>query len=180
MTATLKGGVLLVTAVWVGGLFWIGLVFAPYLFALAARQDPAVPNTSVAASLIGPLLYSTDVLGLIVAAALACGLLILRRRNVLPLGGKVYLSEIALGLAFVLAGVNYWVITPRLNMVREQLTAAYGAFHLADRADPLYQQFTLLHQTSTALFMTIFLAALFTLICQSQLRARSSAPVAMA
>jgi hypothetical protein len=58
MTNTLKGGVILLTALWVGGLFAVGFIFAPYLFALAARHDPAVPNTSVAASLIGPLLMA--------------------------------------------------------------------------------------------------------------------------
>jgi hypothetical protein len=181
MTNTLKGGVILVTALWVGGLFAIGFIVAPYLFALAARHDAAVPNTGVAASLIGPLLYGTDVLGLVVAVALGVGLLALRRRNVVPLGGRLYLSEVALGLAFICAGVNYWVFTPRVNAARDRLAGAYGEFHLADKADPLFRQFTTLHQTSTAIFMVGFGAALVTLVCLSQLRtdvARSDATAA--
>ena len=51
------------------------------------------------------------------------------------------------------AGVNYWVFTPRLKAIQGQLAERFGAFHLADRADPLYRQFDGLHQTSTALFM---------------------------
>lgn len=180
MMNTLKGGMILLTALWVGGLFAVGFVFAPYLFALAAHQDPAVPNTSVAASLIGPLLYGSDVVGLVMAAALVVGLWLLRRGQLVPLGGKMFLSEIALGVAFVCAGVNYWVLTPRLNAARDLLARTYNAFHLADRADPLYQQFTRLHQTSTTVFMVGFGAALLTLVCLSQLRARSGARTAAA
>jgi hypothetical protein len=178
MTSTLRGGVILLAALWVGGLFWVGFVFAPYLFVLAARHDPAVPDTSAAASLIGPLLYGSDVVGLVVAAAITGGLLFLRRRQVVPLGGKVFLSEAALGIAFVSACVSYWFLTPRLNDVRDQLAAAYGGFHLADHADPLFQQFTRLHQTSTAVFTVGFVAALLTLVCLSQLRSRQGATVA--
>jgi hypothetical protein len=176
MTNALKGGVILVTALWVGGLFAIGFVVAPYLFALAARHDAAVPNTGVAASLIGPLLYGSDVLGLVVAVGVGIGLLALRRRDVVPLGGRLYLSEIGLGLAFVCAGVNYWICAPRLNAVRDRLTTEYGSFHLADKADPMFQQFTMLHQTSTAIFMVGFVAALVTLVCMSQLRTRPASP----
>jgi hypothetical protein len=96
----------------------------------------------------------------------------LRRRDVVPLGSKVFLAESALVLAFALAAVNYGIITPRLHVVRQDLAAAYGEFHLADRADPLYQQFNLLHQTSTTLFTVGFVAALLTLLCLSQWRAR--------
>jgi hypothetical protein len=110
------------------------------------------------------------------AVGLVVGLLILRRRQVLPLGGKLFLPEIALGIAFVSACANYWALTPRLNAARDQLAATYGGFHLADRADPLFQQFTTLHQTSTAVFTVGFVAALFTLICLSQLRARPARP----
>jgi hypothetical protein len=180
MTSILKSGVILLTALWVGGLFWIGFVFAPYLFTLAARHDPAVPNTSTAASLIGPLLYGADVVGLIVAVGLVGALLVLRRREVVPLGGKLFLSEIALAIAFGSACLNYWIVTPRVNAARDQLATAYGGFHLADRADPLYEQFTTLHQTSTVVFMVGFGAALLTLVCLSQLRARRSVGAAPA
>jgi hypothetical protein len=172
MTNALKGGVILVTALWVGGLFAIGFVVAPYVFTLAKHHDAAVPNSGVAASLIGPLLYGSDVLGLSVAATLGIGLLALRRRDVVPMGGKLFLSETALGLAFVCAAVNYWVYTPRLNAVRDRLAEAYGGFHLAGEGDPLLQQFTTLHQTSTAIFTVGFVAALLTLICLSQFRTR--------
>ena len=62
-----------------------------------------------------------------------------------------------------------------------RLADRYGAFHQADRADPLYQQFNGLHQTSTALFMVGFTAALVCLVCMTQFRSRSaSARVAVA
>lgn len=175
MTSSLKSAVILVAALWVGGLFWVGFVFAPYLFALASRGSAAVPHTGVAADLIGPLLYSSDVLGLVVAVLLVLGLLVLRRRNVVPLGDTVFVSEIALGIAFLSAGLNYWVFTPRLNTIRAKLGEAHGGFHLAGEADPLYQQFTGLHQASTAVFVIGFMAAFVTLVCLSQLRARPAA-----
>ncbi len=63
--------------------------------------------------------------------------------------------------------------TPRLNAIRDRLATDYGGFHLADKADPTFQQFTTLHQTSTAIFMVGFVAALVTLVCMSQLRTRA-------
>jgi hypothetical protein len=70
------------------------------------------------------------------------------------------LSEAGVVLAVLCAAVNYWEFTPRLKGVQAQLAERYGAFHQADKADPLFQQFTGLHQTSTALFMVGFVAAL--------------------
>jgi Domain of unknown function (DUF4149) len=174
MTKALKSSAQIIASLWVGILFCLGFVVAPYLFALAARNSPAVPHTGVAADLIGPLLYSSDVVGLIVGSALILALAFLRRRNELPLGGKLFLSEIGVGVAVVCAAVNYWVCTPRLKVLQDQLADRYGAFHQADRTDPLFQQFSGLHQTSTTLFMVGFAAALICLICMTQFR--SSGP----
>jgi hypothetical protein len=165
---------LVITALWVGVLFCLGFVVAPYLFALAARHSPAVPNTGVAADLIGPLLYSSDVAGLVVGAGLLLALLFLRRWDEVPLGSRLFLSEIGVGVAVLCAAVNYWVVTPRVMAVKGQLAEQYGAFHLADKADPLYQQFNGLHQTSTTLFLVGFAAALLCLVCMTQFRSRSS------
>jgi hypothetical protein len=174
MTKALKSSAQIIASLWVGILFCLGFVVAPYLFALAARNSPAVPHTGVAADLIGPLLYSSDVLGLIVGAVLLLALLFLRRHNELPLGGKLFLSEIGVGIAVACAAINYWVVTPRLKSIQDQLAERYGAFHLADRADPLFQQFSGLHQTSTTVFMVGFVAALICLVCMTQFRARAA------
>lgn len=176
MTKAVKSSALLVASLWVGVLFCLGFIVAPYLFALAARNNPAVPNSGVAADLIGPLLYSSDVVGLVVGAGLLLALVFLRQRGEVPLGGKLYFSEVGVVLAVLCAAVNYWVFTPRLKGVQGQLAERYGAFHHADKTDPLFQQFTFLHQTSTALFMTGFVAALICLVCMTQFRSRSSAP----
>jgi hypothetical protein len=178
MTKVLKSSALLIAALWAGGLFCVGFVVAPYLFALAARHSAAVPNTGVAADLIGPLLYGADVVGLLAAVVLVIALLVLRRRNEVPLGGRFFLSEIGLGVAFACAAVNYWIFTPRLQALRGQLAEQYGGFHLADRADPLFRQFNSLHQTSTGLFVAGFAAALLCLLCMTQFRSRPSAPLA--
>jgi hypothetical protein len=175
MTKAVKSSALLVAALWVGVLFCLGFIVAPYLFALAARNSPAVPNSGVAADLIGPLLYSSDVMGLVVGAALLVALLFLRRRGEVPLAGKLFVSEAGVLVAVVCAAVNYWVFTPRINEVRGQLAERYGAFHLADRTDPLFQRFNGLHQTSTTLFMIGFAAALLCLVCMTQFRSRSLA-----
>lgn len=176
MTKAVKSSALLVASLWVGVLFCLGFIVAPYLFALAARNSPAVPNSGVAADLIGPLLYSSDVMGLVVGAGLLVALLFLRLRGEVPLAGKLYLSESGVVLAVLCAAVNYWVFTPRLKGVQAQLAERYGAFHQADKADPLFQQFTGLHQTSTARFMVGFVAALICLVCMTQFRPRFAAP----
>jgi hypothetical protein len=176
MTKAVKSSALVIAALWVGVLFCLGFILAPYLFALAARHNPAVPNTGVAADLIGPLLYSSDVVGLVVGAGLLLALVFLRRRGEVPLAGKLYLSEAGVVLAVLCAAVNYWVLTPWLRGVQGQLAERYGGFHQADRADPLFQQFTGLHQSSTAVFMIGFVAALICLVCMTQFRSRGSAP----
>jgi len=176
MTKAVKSSVLVVTSLWVGVLFCLGFVVAPYLFALAARNSPAVPNTGVAADLIGPLLYSSDLIGLVVGAGLMAALLFLRRRNELPLAGRFYLSELAVIVAGLCAAGNYWILTPRVKAVQGLLVERYGAFHLADKTDPLFRQFSGLHQSSTMLFMVGFGAALICLVCMTQFRSRSAVP----
>ena len=96
----------------------------------------------------------------------------LRRRGESPLGGKLHLCEIGVAAAVVCAAINYWLITPQVKAVQGQLAERYGAFHLADPGDALYAQFTGLHQTSTALFMLSFAAALLCLVCLTQFRSR--------
>src|SRR5258708_27712874 len=99
MTRVVKSSALVAAALWVGVLFCLGFVVAPYLFILAARKSPAVPNTGVAADLIGPLLYSSDVIGLVVGAGLLAALFFLRRRGEVPLGGRLFPADTGLIMA---------------------------------------------------------------------------------
>lgn len=172
MTTAVRSSALVVAALWVGILFCLGFVVAPYLFILAARQSPSVPNTGVAADLIGPLLYSSDVLGLVVGAALLAVLIFLRTRGQVTLGGRFFLSEIGVGVAVACAALNYWVLTPRLGALQGELARRYGAFHLAEKTDPVLRQFSGLHQTSTTVFMVGFVAALVCLVGMTQFRSR--------
>ena len=94
MSRVVKSTALVATALWVGVLFCLGFVVAPYLFALAAKGSPSVPNTGVAADLIGPLLYGSDVISLVLGAGLVAALVYLRRRGEVPLGGRLYLAEV--------------------------------------------------------------------------------------
>ena len=43
MTTAVKSSALVVASLWVGALFCLGFVVAPYLFILAARGSAAVP-----------------------------------------------------------------------------------------------------------------------------------------
>jgi hypothetical protein len=172
MKAVLKSSAVVVAALWVGVLFCLGFVVAPYLFILAARHSPAVPNTGVAAELIGPLLYSSDVVSLVAAAALVGALAYLRRRGELPLLGRLFLAEAGVAVAAACAAVNYVWLAPRLKGLQGELAGRYGAFHLADKTDPLFVQFSGLHQTSTTLFMVGLAAAAVCLVCLTQFRPR--------
>src|SRR5947209_15126717 len=112
MTKTVRSSAVVVAGLWVGILFCLGFVVAPYLFMLAARNSPAVPNTGVAADLIGPLLYSSDVISLTAGAGLVAALVFLRRRGEVPLGGRLFLPELGVGVAAVCAAVNYGWFAP--------------------------------------------------------------------
>jgi hypothetical protein len=180
MTRVLKSSALVIAALWAGVLFCLGFIVAPYLFILAAKNSPSVPNTGVAADLIGPLLYSSDLISLVVGVGLVTALLFLRRRGEVPLGGRLYLSEIGVSIAAICAAVNYWWLAPQLKGLQGQLAERYGAFHLADKADPLFVQFNGLHQTSTTLFMIGLLAVFICLVCMTQFRTRSNSSVAAA
>jgi hypothetical protein len=173
MTRVVKSSALVVVALWVGVLFCLGFVVAPYLFVLAAKNSPSVPNTGVAADLIGPLLYSSDVISLVVGAGMVATLVYLRRRGEVPLGGRYFLAEVGVVVAAVCAAVNYWWFAPQLKDIQGQLAVQYGAFHQADKADPLFVRFNGLHQTSTTLFMVGFVAALVCLVCMTQFRQRA-------
>src|ERR1700741_2455093 len=94
MTKTIRSSALVAASLWVGVLFCLGFIVAPYLFVLAGRNSPAGPDTGVAADLIGPLLYSSDVVGLVVGAGLIGALAFLRGRGEIPLGNRLYLPEV--------------------------------------------------------------------------------------
>jgi len=170
MTGVVRSSAQVMAALWVGGLFCLGLVVAPYLFILAARSSPAVPNTGVAAELVGPLLYGSDIVSLVVACGLLAAVMFLRRRGEEPLGGRCFVVEIVVAVAAVCAAANYWWVTPRLQAAQADLTARYGAFHVADRGDPAFLRFNELHQRSTTLFLMGLGAALIGLVCMTRFR----------
>lgn len=164
MTGALKSSATVIAALWVGVLFCLGFVVAPYLFILAAKHSPAVPDTGTAAALIGPLLYSSDVVGLIVGGGLLGALGLLRARGQVTLGGRYFLAELGVLVAVGCAAVNYWVMTPRINAVQRMLRAQ------ADAAGTLAARFQDLHQASTTIFTVGFAAALVVLVCMTQFR----------
>jgi hypothetical protein len=172
MTQMIKSSAVVAAGLWVGVLFCLGFIVAPYLFILAGQHSSAVPNSGAAADIIGPLLYSSDVLSLLAAAGLVTALVFLRRRGVVPLGGRWFVSEVVVGIAAGCAALNYWWLSPRIKVVQGQLTERYGAFHLAEKSDPLLVQFNGLHQTSTTLFTIGLVAALVCLVCLTQFRSR--------
>jgi hypothetical protein len=171
MTNVLKFVAVLITALWMGGLFWVGFVIAPYLFILAEKNSPLVPHSGVAADLVGPLLYSAYALSLILAVGLIVILVILRKRNQVPLGSKIFLSEIGLGMAFLTTVINYAWCSPKVAAIRRQLNEQFGGFHLTDPAEPLYHAFKTYHLISVGLFGLSFIGTVVCLLCLSQFRA---------
>lgn len=174
MNRVLQSVAVVATSLWVGVLFCLGLIVAPYLFILAAKNSPSVPNTGVAADLIGPLLYSSDVISMLVGLGLFIALAYLRRQGETPLASRVLLSEISVAVAMVCAALNYWQYAPQLKVLQTRLSERYGALHQADRADPLFVQFDSVHHTSTTLFMVGLAAALVCLVSITHFRARQT------
>jgi hypothetical protein len=76
------------------------------------------------------------------------------------------------------AAVDSWGLSPRIRAIQGVLVQRYGAFRLADKADPPFQQFQGLHRASTGLFTVGFVAALVALVCMTQFRSRSGGKVA--
>ena len=75
----------------------------------------------------------------VVGTGLIAVLLYLRKRDEVPMAGRLYLTEIGVGLAVVCSGVNYWVFTPRLKAIQGQLAERFGnprIGHLLDLAAP--------------------------------------------
>lgn len=170
MTRVVSSVAQVIAALWLGLQATVGFVVAPYLFSLAAGGSPSVPHSGVAADLIGPLLHATDATSLTASAVIFVLLLVLRARRVLPLGARFRVPEIGLAAAAAAAAVNFAVITPKVLSVREDLTARYGAFHLADKTDPAYATFGALHGVSSSLFLVAFLGTLTCVVCMTHFR----------
>lgn len=152
-------------ALWIGIQCCVGLIVAPYLFKLAAQKSQVVPNTGVAATLIGPLLHQVDAISVWGGAAVLLGLLVLRSRGERSLGSRFWLGEIGVATAIVTAAINLWFVAGRIAQVKEQLAEKYGAYHLADKTDALYGQFGAWHGISTLLFLAGFVGSIVCVFC---------------
>ena len=125
-------------------------------------------NTGVAAD---RRFSGSDVINLVLRLT-GSRLTYLRKRGEVPLGSRLFLSEAGVGVAAVCAALNYWWFAPRMRDIQGLLADRYGAFHQADKADPLFVRFNGLHQTSTTLFMIGLAAAIVCLVCMTQFRSR--------
>jgi hypothetical protein len=172
MITIFRSLLILLASLWIGAMFCIGFVVAPYLFARAARGDGAVPDSGVAADLIGPLLQGANLAGQIVPALLLVGLQLLRRRGSVAWGDRWKVCPISLAVALGMGALNYWIVAPAVGRVRQDLVAKAGSLAAADRADPLYQQFSVMHSVSTLLFIVALLAGMVAIICLSNSEAR--------
>jgi hypothetical protein len=172
MLRFVRTSAMVLNALWLGVPFTLGFIVAPYLFALAAQKSAVVPHTGVAAELIGPLLSLADLISMAAAITLLGALCILRHWGERVTGSRIYLAELMVALAGACAAINYWWFAPQVKAVKAQLAEKYGAYHLSDKADPLYLQFGGLHQTSTIFFVLGMVAVMMCLICQTQIKSR--------
>ena len=129
MTTVVKSSALVIAALWVDILFCLGFVVAPYLFILAARENPDVPNAGVAANLIGPLLYSSYIAGLVVGAGLLYALIFLRRRGEESSGVinmhssmKVRIQSLVIAVALLVGVHNACAAEGDLSAIKVEIT----------------------------------------------------------
>lgn len=161
---------------WCGLQCCIGFVVAPHLFAMAAQKSQAVPNTGVAAEIIGPLLHRMDLISMAAGAVLLVLLLVLRRLGETPLAARRWVSEIGFMATIVTAIANVQGIAPRIALAKQHLAEKYGAYHLADKTDPLYAQFGKWHGISTSLFLVGLVGSLVGAWCLTRFTRLGTTP----
>lgn len=143
----LAAGALLV---WLGTMIGISFYVAPSLF---GNESGRVENSSVAGDIMSPLLHKMELTAW-VAIPLAMVCLVSAWQLSGRQGGRsLKAALVMLGLALCGSLFSGIVLTREIREIREELTRAYGGYHLAPKTDPERQRFASLHGQSMIVAM---------------------------
>ncbi|HLO02972.1 MAG TPA: DUF4149 domain-containing protein [Symbiobacteriaceae bacterium] len=146
----------LLLAIWVGGMFGFGALYAPVLFREVASRDQA-------GQIAGQTLARIDTLGLIAGGVVTLIALLQAFATAAPL--DVVRVVIALGMV-VLVGYSTAVVRSRLNAIRAEMGKPIDQF---EETDPKRVEYNRYHKLSTRIYgIVLFLG--IALIVLSALR----------
>lgn len=173
MRTFLRFVLLLALAVWIGGMIWIGPVFAGYLFTLPERGSEWVPHTHAAGDLIAPLLAGIErTAWVVIPICLAC-IALLARLGARLGGARLQLAPLALVAALGISLYNGLSLFPEIREIRLEVAAAEGPEALVE-GHPRYAEFDAKHELSTRLFSIDLLLALVALGCAARVTSRDA------
>lgn len=166
MLKTLRYATALLLLIWLGVVITITFYVAPSLF---ANESGQIPNSTVAADIIGPLLDKMDLTGWIIlpVVILLHGVmaLLFRPRFMRALIVSASLLAVAWGTSlYVGVGLN-----PELHSIRTELKKEFGGYHLAADDHPQRARFAKLHGVAMVLTLVNLCLGLGSLFCVTQL-----------
>lgn len=138
---------LVVLAIWIGGLAALGFVAAPAIFATLQASDPA-GGRATAGLVFGAVFSRFQYLSLALAAVLIALLIVRALLGPRPLRLARRVSTVA--LLAVISGVILFVISPRIDRLRQDVPGAMAA--LPD-TDARKAEFGRLHAISNVLML---------------------------
>jgi hypothetical protein len=138
---------LLVLAIWLGGLATLGFVAAPAIFAALQAADPAA-GRSTAGLVFGEVFDRFQYVSLGIAVVLIALLIV--RALLGPRPVRLAWRVWTIALMAAISAVTLFVISPRIDRLRQEVPGAIAA--LPD-ADPRKTEFGQLHGLSNVLML---------------------------
>lgn len=151
--------------VWLGTAIGISFYVAPSLF---GNESGRVENSSVAGDIMSPLLHKMEVTAWVAIPLAMCFLIAAWHTS--GRAGRRALKAALLMLGIALCGSLFSgiVLTRDIRQIREELTGAYGGYHLAPENDPERRRFASLHGQSMMIAMGNLLLGFGAFFCATQ------------
>ena len=151
--------------VWLGAVITVTFYVAPSLF---ADESGRVPNSSVAADIIGPLLNRMEWTGaILIPIAIALHWAIAKLSNPKP-GRALVISGLLLAAAWCAGLYSGFYLNPELHAIREDLKTEFQGYHLAPPDHPERARFSRLHGVSMSLALVGLGLGLGSFFCVTQ------------
>ncbi|MBI1784158.1 DUF4149 domain-containing protein [Candidatus Sumerlaeota bacterium] len=165
MFTSLKFTLLLLHLVWLGCVITVSFYVAPSLF---SNESGLTPNSQIAGDIIAPLLHKMHVTGWILIPVMIALIGLIVRMFRLKSAKGAWAACGLLAAAWFSGLYSGTVITQKIHVIRKELAAEFGGYHLAPKEDPRRQEFGKLHGVSMMLGMLDLALGLGSLFCVTQ------------